>query len=90
MTLQPFEKSEMDFVGPIQPQGKIGSRYIITVTDYLNCWEEAQLVKDSIGTMAAKFLFEHVLTQFGCPRILMIDCGTHFLNEMISALTKEF
>lgn len=37
-----------------------------------------------------KFLFEKMLTQSGCPKILMIDHGTHFLNETISVLTEEF
>ena len=43
-----------------------------------------------MGTTTVKFLFEHVLTQFGFPRILMSDHGTHFLNETISALIEEF
>eukprot|EP00253_Pinus_taeda_P004763 PITA_04763 len=90
MTLQPFEKWAIDFVGPIEPQGKTGARYIITATDYLTCWVKAQPVKDYTGTNAAKFLFEYVLTQFGCPKILMIDRSTHCLNETISALTEEF
>ena len=90
ITLQPFEKWAIDFVVPIKPQGKMGTRYIITTTEYLTRWAEAQPVKDFMAATAAKFLFEHVLTQFGCPKILMSDCGTHFLNERISVLTEEF
>ena len=36
VTLQAFNKSDIDFVGLINPLGKrIGTRYIITVTNYL-------------------------------------------------------
>lgn len=90
MMLQPFEKWAIYFIGSIRPQGKTGARYIITATEYLTHWVEAQLVKDCTGATTTKFLFEHVLTRFGCPRILMSDRGTQFLNEMMSALTKEF
>ena len=87
MMLQPFEKWAINFVGPIQPQGKAGARYIITVIEHLTHWAEAQPMMDCIGEIFAKFLIENVLTRFGFPKILMSDCGTHFLNEMISALT---
>eukprot|EP00253_Pinus_taeda_P009258 PITA_09258 len=90
MTLQPFHKWAIDFVGPIKPQGKTGARYIIIMREYLTQWVEAQPVKDCMAAMAAKFLFENMLTRFGCPKFLMSDCKTHFLNETISALTKEF
>ena len=62
MTLQPFKKWEIDFVGPIKPQGKIDARSIITMTEYLTHWPEAQSVNDCTGATATKFLFEHVLT----------------------------
>lgn len=91
MTLQPFEKWVIEFVRPIQPQGKkTRAQYIIVVTEYLNHWVDAQPVKDCIGVTPAKFLYKYVLMQFGCPKILMSDRGMHFLNETISALTKEF
>lgn len=68
MTLQPFEKWAIDFVGPIQPQGKkTRARYIITAIEYLTRWVEAQPVKDCIGMTVVKFLFEYVQMQFGCP-----------------------
>eukprot|EP00253_Pinus_taeda_P030630 PITA_30630 len=47
MTLQPFKKWAIDFVGPIQPQGKTRARYIITTMECLTRWAEAQPVKDS-------------------------------------------
>jgi len=47
-------------------------------------------VKDCTSATVAKFIFEYVLTRFGCLKILMSDRGTHFLNETIRAITKEF
>eukprot|EP00253_Pinus_taeda_P027286 PITA_27286 len=91
VSLQPFEKWAIVFVGPIQPAGKkTGVQYIITATKYLTRWVKAQLAKDCIGATTTKFLFEYVLTRFGCPKVLMSDHGTHFLNETISALAEEF
>ena len=74
VTLQPFDKWVMDFVGPINPPRKrTGLRYIITATDYLTRWEEAAPVLDVIVATATRFIFENILTQFGCPQILMSD-----------------
>ena len=68
VTLQPFDKWVVDFVGPIIPPWKsISARYIITVTDYLTRWvKAAQAVYCNVVT-AARFIFETIVTQFGCP-----------------------
>lgn len=51
---------------------------------------KAQPVKDCIEDTIAKFLFEYVLTRFGCLKVLMSDRGMQFLNERISMLNDEF
>ena len=68
----------------------MGARYIITMTEYLTRWVEAQPVMDFTGATIAKFLFEYVLARFGCLKVFMSDHGTHFLNKMINMLTEEF
>eukprot|EP00253_Pinus_taeda_P023818 PITA_23818 len=87
MTLQPFEKWVIDFVGPIQSQGKkMGARYIITATVYLTRWVEAKPVKDCTGVTTTKFLFEYVLTRFGCPKA---NGKVEAFNKVLeNALTK--
>jgi transposase InsO family protein len=78
-------------MGPINPPGKCTSaRYIITATEYLTRWGEARAVKDCSATTIVHFIFDDIITRFGCLKILMSDQGTHFINKAIEALTEEF
>jgi hypothetical protein len=89
--LQVFNEWEIDFVGPINaPAKRTGARYIITMTKYLTIWVEASPIKHCSAKKKKHFLFEHVITRFGCPRILMTNKGTHFINSTIKATTEEF
>jgi hypothetical protein len=48
------------------------------------------LVKYCSAETTTHFLFEQVITRFGCPNILMGDQGTHFINNTIKDMNKEF
>lgn len=78
-------------MGPIHPLvRKTGTHYIITATKYLTMCAKAHPVKDCSAFIDVKFMFEYILSRFGCTMILMSDRGSHFLNEMIASLLKEF
>jgi len=78
-------------VGPINQRGKRnGVRYIITTIDYLTRWAKEKPVKDCNAETVAKFIFEYILSRFGCPNVLMSYQGSHFLNKIIEALIEEF
>ena len=40
--------------------------------------------------MAAKFIYENIITVFGCPLTLIRDQGSHFINRTIAALIEQF
>jgi hypothetical protein len=66
------------------------ARYIITMIDYLTRWEEAKPVTNCNTKKSLWFLFENIVTRFGCPKVLMSNQGSHFLNKRIVALTEDF
>ena len=45
---------------------------------------------DCIMENTMKFIFEYILSRFGCLKILMSNRGTHFLNETICMMIEEF
>jgi transposase InsO family protein len=72
------------------PAKRIEARNIITAMEYLTRWAKAAPVKDSSTETKTHFLFEQVITRFGCLRVLMSDQGMHFINNTISVVTEEF
>jgi len=47
-------------------------------------------MKDFNVAITVKFIFEYIMSRFGCPKIFMSDRGLYFLKEMISTLLEEF
>eukprot|EP00253_Pinus_taeda_P005173 PITA_05173 len=85
VTLEPFEKWGMDFVGPINPPSRQKS-YIILCTDYLTKWAETKAIKATTKEKVAEFLRENIFYKFGYPRELVIDQGSQFTSNLIEGL----
>jgi hypothetical protein len=81
----------LDFVGLIKPIGKYrGNKYIIIATNYATKWVETKALKTNIAIIITKFLYECILTKFGCPLTIVIDQGVHFINDAIRYLIDHF
>ena len=59
-------------------------------TDHATKWAEAAATKTDDATIVARFLYENIISQYGCPKELVSDRGTHFLNKTIEELTNRF
>ena len=81
-----FERFGIDYVGPL-PETKSKKRYLIVAVEYLTGWPVVKAVKNANARTTAKFIYKNIICQYGIPKILMTDRGTHFNNEILEHLS---
>ena len=80
----------IDFIGPFSTPGRqTGERYIITMVECVTKWEEVVRIETFSSEIDAKFIYENIVTIFGCPLTLISDQGSHFVNKTVTTLTKN-
>jgi hypothetical protein len=81
----------LDFVGSIKPAHRYArNKYILVATYYATKWVEARALKTNTVAIRVKFMYECILTRFGCPLTIVIDQGIHFINDVIKYFTNQF
>ena len=81
----PFTKWGIDFM-TCQPPSIAFHHYIIMVVNYFTKWPKAMPTYSKNAKSAPQFLFNHVITQFGIPKSIIIDHGSHFCNNVMTKL----
>nr|GEX30495.1 reverse transcriptase domain-containing protein [Tanacetum cinerariifolium] len=72
-----FDVCGIDFMGPI-----------LVAVDYLSKWVEAKALPTNDARVVCKFL-KNLFAQFGAPRAIISDRGTHFCNDQFTKVMKK-
>nr|GFB71211.1 reverse transcriptase domain-containing protein [Tanacetum cinerariifolium] len=82
-----FDVWGIDFMGPF-PSSR-GNMYILVAVDYLSKWVEAKALPTNDARVVVKFL-KSLFAQFGTPRAIMSDRGTHFCNDQFAKVMSKY
>jgi hypothetical protein len=85
----PFYQVGIDIVGPL-PTTPRRNTYIVVATDYMTKWPEAKALKKADAQSVAKFIYEEIICRHGCPKYFLTDRGTHFKNQLVDELIRQF
>nr|GEU80415.1 reverse transcriptase domain-containing protein [Tanacetum cinerariifolium] len=82
-----FDVWGIDFMGPFSSSR--GNKYILGAVDYFSKWVEAKALPTNDARVVVKIL-KSLFAQFGTPRAIISDRGTHFCNEQFSKVMLKY
>lgn len=83
-----FTHWSIDFAGPFPADSESGCRYVCIAVEWVTRWAEAAATREATPEVAADFIYEYIVTRYGCPLSLQSDNGTHFVNPIIKNLCR--
>lgn len=69
----PFQQWGLDFIGEIHLASFTQYKWILIATNNFNKWIEAIPSRNATDSVIIKFLEDHILSRFGCPRKIITN-----------------
>ena len=66
------------------------NEYILLAVEYVSKWVEAVQTRKNNHKKFISFLKENIVSQFGTPKALINDRGTHFCNHLFVSLMRKY
>ncbi|GAA0172523.1 hypothetical protein LIER_26332 [Lithospermum erythrorhizon] len=85
----PFIMWEIDLVGKL-PKAKGSVKYVVVAVDDFSKWVEVAPLKKTSSDNIVRFIWKHVITRFGVPRILISDNGPQFESEELAKFYEKY
>jgi hypothetical protein len=89
VVIGPFQQWGLDFIGEIHPPSSNQHRWILVATDYVTKWIESIPIRNANHTIIINFLYDHIFSKFGCPKILVTDNATAFNDKYFVKLCED-
>ena len=86
----PFQQWGLDFIGEIHPASSTQHRWILTATNYFTKWIEAIPSRQANDSVIIKFLENHILSRFGCPRKIITDNAAAFGSKKMVEFCHKY
>ncbi len=82
LSSNPFMKCGLYFIRPMKLVGRYTwNKYILVATNYATKWVEVGALHYNMAIVMTKFLYECILTMFGCLLTMVTNQGMHFIND---------
>ena len=83
-----FSHIHLDIVGPLSAVPDSPHRYLVTLTDRMTKWVEAQPVSSTISDVISDAFLNSWFSRFGVPLYLRTERGSQFESELRECLAK--
>lgn len=77
----PWDTVAIDVMGAM-PRSNKGFCYLVVFQDRLTKWVECRAVRKADGVSITRAFRELVVNRFGCPKTVITDNGTEFVNKL--------
>ncbi|RWS25201.1 pol polyprotein-like protein, partial [Leptotrombidium deliense] len=77
------ERFGVDILGRF-PTSFRENKYIFVATEYFTRFAIIRAFTDSTAVMAATFIVENIICQFGCPKEILTDRGVQFRSQLMT------
>ncbi|CAF4407465.1 unnamed protein product, partial [Didymodactylos carnosus] len=81
----PFQMIGIDYCGPLMLTPS-GNRYVLCITDHFSKRVTAVPLLNCTAQTTAETILTEYICKFGVPTVILLDNGTHFQNQLMSAL----
>ncbi|CAF3953002.1 unnamed protein product, partial [Rotaria sp. Silwood1] len=83
----PFHRWSLDFIGQL-PVTSNGNRWILIALDHTTKWPIVRVVPNATHEVVAKFVYQEIVLNFGCPTEIITDRGNNFTTAMLNSYFK--